>query len=167
MRVRVRSAGVNHVDTVIREGWAPPTPTVDNSFPVVPGNEYAGVVDQLGEGVTGHSVGDDVYGYCTPGAYAEYVVVTPEQVAAKPKSMPWDIAGGFSANGVGAHMCLREMKVGPGDTVLIHAAAGALGTFAVQLALAWGASTVIGTASEANHDYLRSMGAVPMPDEEP
>ncbi|MEU6057089.1 NADP-dependent oxidoreductase [Streptomyces sp. NPDC047097] len=160
LRVRVRSAGVNHFDTAIREGWAPPT--VDNSFPVVPGNEYAGVVDQLGEGVTGHSVGDEVFGYCTLGAYAEYVVVSAEQITAKPESLPWDIAGGFSANGVGAHMCLREMKVGPGDTVLIHAAAGALGTFAVQLALAWGASTVIGTASEANHDYLRSMGAVPV-----
>lgn len=55
LRVRVRSAGVNHFDTAIRKGWAPPT--VDNSFPVVPGNEYAGVVDQVGEGVTGHSVG--------------------------------------------------------------------------------------------------------------
>lgn len=71
----------------------------------------------------------------------------------KPKSLPWDIAGGFSAsglsaNGVGAYMCRREMKVGPGDPVLIHAAAGALGTVAVQLALAWGASTVIGTAGQ-------------------
>lgn len=160
LRVHVRSAGVNHFDTAIRKGWAPPT--VDNSFPVVPGNEYAGVVDQVGEGVTGPSVGDNVLGYCTLGAYAEYVVVSPEQVTARPTSMPWDIAGGFSANGLGAHMCLREMKVGPGDTVLIHAAAGALGTFAAQLAQAWGASTVIGTASEANHDYLRSMGVVPV-----
>lgn len=160
LRVRVRSAGVNHFDTAIRKGWAPPT--VDNSFPVVPGNEYAGVVDQVGEGVTGHSAGDTVLGYCTLGAYAEYVVVSPEQVAAKPERMPWDIAGGFSANGVGAHLCLRELKIGPGDTVLIHAAAGALGTFAVQLARAWGARTVIGTASEANHAYLRSVGAVPV-----
>lgn len=86
----------------------------------------------------------------------------PAQVTAKPKSLPRDIAGGFSANGVGAHMCLREMKVGPGDTVLIHAAAGALGTFTVQLALAWGASTVIDTAGEANHDHLRSMGVIPV-----
>ncbi len=160
LRVRVRSAGVNHFDTAIRKGWAPPT--VDNSFPVVPGNEYAGIVDQVGEGVTGHSVGDNVLGYCTLGAYAEYVVVSPEQVTARPKGMPWDIAGGFSANGLGAHMCLREMKVGPGDTVLIHAAAGALGTFAAQLAQAWEASTIIGTASESNHDYLRSMGVVPV-----
>lgn len=160
LRVRVRSAGVNHFDTAIRKGWAPPT--VDNSFPVVPGNEYAGIVDQVGEGVTGHSVGDNVLGYCTLGAYAEYVVVSPEQVTARPKGMPWDIAGGFSANGLGAHICLREMKVGPGDTVLIHAAAGALGTFAAQLAQAWEASTIIGTASESNHDYLRSMGVVPV-----
>lgn len=71
-----------------------------------------------------------VLGYCTLGAYAEYVVVSPEQVAAKPESMPWDIAGGFSANGVGAHLCPRELKIGPGDTVLIHAVAGALGAAA-------------------------------------
>nr|WP_238380296.1 alcohol dehydrogenase catalytic domain-containing protein [Salinispora tropica] len=86
LRVRVRSAGVNHFDTAIRKGGAPPT--VDNSFPVVPGNEYAGVVDQVGEGVTGHSVGDEVLGYCTLGAYGGYVVVSPEQVTVKPKSCP-------------------------------------------------------------------------------
>ncbi|MGW7081743.1 NADP-dependent oxidoreductase [Streptomyces sp. NPDC054871] len=160
VRVRVRVAGVQHFDTGIRQGWAPPS--IDLSFPVVPGNEFAGVVDQVGEGVTGFPVGSEVLGYTTLGSYAEYVVAPADQIVHKPKSMPWDIAGGFSANGQGAHLCLQEMKVSQGDTVLIHAAAGALGTFSVQLAKAWGATTVIGTASEANHEYLRSIGAVPV-----
>ncbi|MFE0178674.1 NADP-dependent oxidoreductase [Streptomyces sp. NPDC059002] len=160
VRVRVRAAGVQHFDTGIRTGWAPPS--VDLTFPVVPGNEFAGVVDEVGDGVTGFAVGAEVLGYSTTGSYAEYVVVPADQVTAKPESMPWDIAGGFSANGQGAHLCLSQMQVNPGDTVLIHAAAGALGTFSVQLAKAWGAGVVIGTASEANHEYLRSIGAVPV-----
>ncbi|MEV0387590.1 NADP-dependent oxidoreductase [Nonomuraea sp. NPDC050643] len=160
VRVRVLSAGVNHFDTGIRRGWAPPS--VDTSFPVIPGNEFAGVVDQVGDGVTGSATGDEVLGFCTLGAYAEYVVVAAEQVVRKPRSLPWDIAGGFAVNGIGAHLCLSEMGVARGDTVLIHAAAGALGTFAVQLALAWGATTVIGTAGPANHAYLASLGAVPV-----
>ncbi|MFI7709360.1 NADP-dependent oxidoreductase [Nonomuraea sp. NPDC049480] len=160
VRVRVRSAGVNHFDTGIRQGWVPPS--VDTSFPVIPGNEFAGVIDQVGEGVTGNATGDEVLGFCTLGGYAEYVVASPEQLARKPENLPWDIAGGFPTNGIGAHLCLSEMRVTRGDTVLIHAAAGALGTFAVQLALAWGAVTVIGTASEANHAYLRSIGTIPV-----
>lgn len=160
VRIRVRAAGVQHFDSRIRGGWAPPF--LNLSFPIVPGNEFAGVVDQLGEGVTGFAPGDEVLGYGTLGAYAEYVVAPADQVALKPDSMPWDIAGGFSGNGQGAHMCLEAMGVGAGDTVLINGAAGALGTFSVQLALAWGATTVIGTASEANHAYLRSIGAVPV-----
>ncbi|MCD0452136.1 NADP-dependent oxidoreductase [Actinocorallia sp. API 0066] len=158
VRVRVRVAGVQHFDTVIRTGWAPPS--VDLSFPVVPGNEFAGVVDQA-DG-SGSAVGDEVLGYCTTGAYAEYVVAPADQVVPKPKNMPWDVAGGFSGNGQGAHMALRALDVRPGETVLIHGAAGALGTFSVLLARAWGARTVIGTASEGNHEYLRSLGAVPV-----
>jgi NADPH:quinone reductase-like Zn-dependent oxidoreductase len=75
--------------------------------------------------------------------------------------MPWEVAGGFSAGAQTAHIALREIGVGAGDTVLIHGAAGAVGTVATQLAVAWGA-TVIGTAAEANHEYLRSLGASPV-----
>ncbi|MDN3262847.1 NADP-dependent oxidoreductase [Streptomyces sp. CSDS2] len=160
VRVRVRSAGVQHFDSRIRQGWAPPF--LNLSFPIVPGNEFAGVVDQVGEGVTAFAPGDEVLGYGTLGSYAQYVVAPADQICRKPASMPWDIAGGFSGNGQGAHMCLEAMGVKRGDTVLIHGAAGALGTFSVQLARAWGAATVIGTAGEANHDYLRSIGAVPV-----
>ncbi|MFJ4342484.1 NADP-dependent oxidoreductase [Streptomyces sp. NPDC088915] len=160
VRIRVRAAGVQHFDSRIRQGWAPPFLNLD--FPVVPGNEFAGVVDQVGDGVTAFAPGDEVLGYGTLGSYAQYVVAPADQIAHKPASMPWEIAGGFSGNGQGAHMCLEAMGVRSGDTVLIHGAAGALGTFSVQLARAWGATTVIGTAGEANHDYLRSLGAVPV-----
>ncbi|MFF3764099.1 zinc-binding alcohol dehydrogenase family protein [Streptomyces sp. NPDC001922] len=86
VRIRVRSAGVNHFDTAIRQGWAPPS--VDNSFPVIPGNEFAGVVDQVGEGVTGNVMGDEVLGFCTLGGYAEFVLASPEQLVRKPENLP-------------------------------------------------------------------------------
>ncbi len=160
VRVRVRVAGVQPVDGKVRAGGTPLARSV--TFPLIPGNEFAGVVDGVGEGVTDFSPGDEVLGFGLFGCYAEYVVVPADQIVSKPPSMPWEIAGGFSGNGQGAHMALREMKVCPGDTVLVNAAAGGLGTFAVQLARAWGAEQVIGTASEANHDYLRALGAVPV-----
>ncbi|NYI05176.1 NADP-dependent oxidoreductase [Allostreptomyces psammosilenae] len=160
VRIAVRAAGVLPFDLGVRGGWSPPG--VTPRFPVVPGNEFAGTIDQLGEGVTGRAVGEDVLGFGLLGGYAEYVVVPADQVVAKPAEMPWEIAGGFSGNGQGAHLALGELRVGPGDTLLIGGAAGGLGTFAVQLARAWGATTVIGTASPANHDYLRELGAVPV-----
>ncbi|MGH3241533.1 MAG: NADP-dependent oxidoreductase, partial [Spirillospora sp.] len=159
VRVRVRTAGVQPFDLAVREGWSPPgTP---EGFPRVPGNEFAGVVDQVGAGVTGVAPGDEVIGYCRLDAYAEYVVVPEEALTAKPASMPWDVAGGFPAAVMTPHIALEEMAVGAGDTLLVHAAAGAVGTVAVQLARIAGA-TVIGTASEGNHEYLRSLGVVPV-----
>ncbi|MGP4022359.1 NADP-dependent oxidoreductase [Actinomadura sp. 3N407] len=159
VRVRVRAAGVQPYDLAIREGWSPPgTP---GGFPRVPGNEFAGVVDEVGAGVTGVKPGDEVIGNCRLNAYAEYVAVPAEALAAKPASMPWDVAGGFPAAVMTPHIALEEMAVGQGDTLLVHAAAGGVGTVAVQLARIAGA-TVIGTASEGNHDYLRSLGAIPV-----
>lgn len=160
VRVGVRAAGVQPFDLGIRQGWAPPS--IDLSFPVIPGNEFAGVIEQVGDGVAEFPVGTEVLGFSTLGCYAEYVVVPADQIVVKPSSMPWEVAGGFSSNGQGAHMALQAMGVHHGDTVLIHGAAGGLGTFSVQLARAWGATTIIGTASEANHEYLRSLGAIPV-----
>src|SRR5690606_23920071 len=82
-------------------------------------------------------------------------------VVRKPAMMPWTVAAGLPAVGQTAHSALRQIAVRTGDTVLIHAAAGGVGTIAVQLARLWGA-TVVGTASERNHDYLRSLGATPV-----
>ncbi|SFQ42415.1 NADP-dependent oxidoreductase [Salibacterium halotolerans] len=160
VRIRIKAAGVLPFDRRVRKGWTPPGLSID--FPVIPGNEFAGIIDQVGEGVNGFSVGDHVLGFTVLKSYAEYLVVNPDRIVIKPANMPWDVAGGFSGNGQGAHMALEAIGVGNGDTVLIHAAAGGLGTFASQLAQVWGASAVIGTASKGNHDYLRSLGVIPV-----
>ncbi|MEH7238536.1 NADP-dependent oxidoreductase [Bacillus sp. JJ1562] len=160
VRVRVKTAGVMPYDCGVRNGEILLRKTI--TFPLIPGNEFAGIIDQIGEGIDGFAIGDEVLGFSLLNSYAEYVVVSSDQIVKKPQNMPWEVAGGFSGNGQGAHMALKELDIKHGDTVLIHAAAGGLGTFAVQLAKAWGAETIIGTASEANHDYLRSLGAIPV-----
>ncbi|MFF1560763.1 NADP-dependent oxidoreductase [Streptomyces sp. NPDC058279] len=160
VRIRVKAAGVQPFDCKARAGLIPFVKSA--GFPLVPGNEFSGVVDQVGEGVDTFAEGDDVLGFGVLNGYAEYLTIPADQIVRKPDTMPWDIAAGLSGNGQGAHMALRELEVGPGDTVLINGAAGGLGTLAVQVAKAWGATTVIGTASKANHDYLRELGAVPV-----
>lgn len=160
IRVKIKAAGVQPADCGIRgSGWAPPNVTL--RMPQILGNEFAGTIDQVGEGVRGFEVGEDVIGWSLLACYAEYVVVDADQVVRKPDSMPWEEAGVLTASGQTAHTALQALGIGEGDTVLIHAAAGGVGSFAVQLARAWGAR-VIGTASERNHDYLRSLGAVPV-----
>jgi NADPH:quinone reductase-like Zn-dependent oxidoreductase len=159
VRVRIRAAGVQPVDASVRRGLAPPT--MAPTLPATPGNEFSGVVDALGAGVTEWRTGDEVLGWTMLGAYAEAVAVPADQLVRKPAAMPWEVAAVMSASGQTAHRVLRMLGVGEGDTVLVHGAAGGVGTFAVQLASAWGAS-VIGTASPANHEYLRSLGATPV-----
>lgn len=159
VRVRVRAAGVQPADTAVRKGWAPPGATL--TLPQIPGNEFAGSIDQLGTGVERWELGTGVLGFRTLNCYAELVTVRADQIVRKPESMPWEVAGALSASGQTAHTALEELEVGPGETFLIHAAAGGVGTVAVQLARGRGA-TVIGTASERNHDYLRSLGAIPV-----
>jgi NADPH:quinone reductase-like Zn-dependent oxidoreductase len=150
VRVRVKAAGVQPYDAAVRAGWTPAYVSAQD-WPRIPGNEFAGVTDD----------GTEVLGYSTLKAYAEYVVVPADQVTPKPAAMPWEVAGGFSAGAQTAHIALEELAVGPGDTLLVHGAAGSVGTMAVQLAGLAGA-TVIGTASPANQDYVRSLGAIPV-----
>lgn len=159
VRVRVRAAGVMPFDIGVRQGAIRP-PGLE--FPIVPGNEFAGTVDSVGADVTDFVPGQGVLGFSLLGAYAEYVVVGADQLVAKPDAMDFTVAGGFPGNAQGAHMALSALRVGPGDTVLINGAAGGLGTLSVQLAKAWGATTVIGTASPRNHDHLRALGAIPV-----
>ncbi|MFF7993664.1 NADP-dependent oxidoreductase [Kitasatospora xanthocidica] len=159
VRVRVYAAGVQPVDLAIREGFRPPGLTVEPPF--VLGNEFAGVVDRLGPDSGDWKVGDEVIGFRLLDSHAELVVTDATQLVAKPAGMPWEQAGSLSASGQTAHTALELLGVGPGDTVLVHGASGGVGTVAVQLARAWGA-TVIGTASERNHDYLRELGVIPV-----
>ncbi|WP_327117259.1 NADP-dependent oxidoreductase [Streptomyces sp. NBC_01341] len=159
IRVAVRAAGVNPVDYKIRNGWmeaAFPTP-----LPAVPGSEFSGVVDETGEGVTEFAVGDAVLGRSATGAYADYVLADVGAVARKPEILGWPEAAALPvATGTAARV-LDELALSEGETLLLHGASGAVGSAAVQLAVARGA-TVVGTASPANHDYLRVLGAVPV-----
>ena len=159
VRIRVMAAGVQPFDIAVVAGDIHRAP--DQSVPQIPGNEFAGVVDQVGAGVTGFAPGDEVLGFGTLNSYREHLVTGPDQITAKPANMPWEVAGGFSAAAQTADIGLNEITIGTGDTVLIHGAAGAVGTIAVQLCRLRGA-TVIGAAREIQHDYVRSLGAIPI-----
>lgn len=159
VQIRVRTAGVNPVDAKQRRGdFAAVVPA---HFPQRLGNEYAGVVTALGSGVTGFAIGDEVFGSATGQCYAGAVVVDAAEVVGKPPEIPWEVAGTLPAVGQTAYTALDALDVRRGDTLLVHAAAGGVGTVAVQLARQRGA-TVIGTASQANHEYLRGLGVTPV-----
>ncbi|KNX38514.1 quinone oxidoreductase family protein [Luteipulveratus halotolerans] len=158
-RIRVRAAGVQPYDGAVVDGWAPPG--AGSTPPIIPGNEFAGDVDALGEGVDGVEVGDAVLGFGQLGSYAEHLVVAAEQVTPKPESMSWRVAGGLTAGGQTAHIALEMLEVGPGDVLLVLGAAGGVGQMAVQLARIAGAR-VIGGARVAHHERLRSLGVEPV-----
>ncbi len=159
VRIAVKAAGVQPFDCATRRGdFANYVPL---SFPARLGNEVAGIIDALGPDVSGAREGDEVIAFIKMEGYADTVIVAADQVAAKPVAMPWDQAGVMSASGQTACSALDALAVAPGETLLIHAAAGGVGSFAVQIARSRGA-VVIGTASPRNHDYLRSLGAIPV-----
>jgi enoyl reductase len=157
--VRVTAAGVQPFDIKRRRGdtasWAPVT------FPATTGNEVSGVVEAVGPGVTGVDVGDPVAGSAPGNGCADLVVMPADQALPLPDGLDPVLAAGLVAAGQTASGALELLGVTAGDTLLVHAAAGSVGTVAVQLARLAGA-TVIGTASPANHDYLRSLGALPV-----
>lgn len=156
LQVRVRAAGVQPFDTLLRAGKL--QGQIPVQFPQQLGNEFAGVVEATGEGVTDFAPGDEVLGWAAQNAYADALLVDEAQVVRKPAGLPWAVASVLSGSGQMAATALDELRVGPGDTLLIHAAAGGVGSFATQLARARGAR-VIGTASPRNHAYLQGLGA--------
>jgi NADPH:quinone reductase-like Zn-dependent oxidoreductase len=157
IRIAVRAAGVNPIDWKARSGVTRQVMPV--SFPAIDGREAAGVVDEVGTDVTDVAAGDEVFGFSVGGAAAEYAVL--DAYAAKPASMSWEEAAALP---VAVETSVRVFTVlgglGEGQTILINGAAGGVGSAAVQLARARGAR-VIGTASEGNHEFLRSLGAEP------
>lgn len=164
VRVRVHTAAVNPVDNAIRAGYLRDylTPT----FPFVLGFDLAGVVDAVGTEVTEFEPGDAVVGHLLAeglqaGAFAESLVAHPGSLVAKPEALDDLHAAAIPHAALTASQSLDVLKVGPGDTLLIHGAAGGVGSFAVQLARVAG-SRVIGTASPDNHEYLRGLGAEPI-----
>ncbi|MBU6529819.1 NADP-dependent oxidoreductase [Streptomyces mayonensis] len=163
--VRVAYAGVNPADWKIREGYI--DDWFEAHFPMVMGCDLSGVVERTGLGVTEFAPGDEVIGYVRcdhmqRGTYGELVAVPVRMLAHKPAGLDMREAAGLPAAGLTAHQALRRhLRLVPGEVLLVHAAAGGVGSLAVQLARELGA-TVIGTASEGNHDYLRSLGALPV-----
>lgn len=162
--IRVRAAGVNPVDWKLASGGLDPIMEVE--FPLIPGWDVAGVVEAVGLDTTEYAVGDEVYGYVRKdwvknGSYAELVAASTRMIAPKPVTLSWQGAAGVPLAGLTAYQSVKRVGVGSDDTVLIHAASGGVGSFGVQIAVALGAR-VIGTASERNHDYLRSLGAEPV-----
>jgi NADPH:quinone reductase len=159
--VDVRAAGVNPADVKRYRGDFGRDPA---RLPLRLGFEAAGVVTAVGEHAIGPAgevqVGDEVIAYRVLGAYADRIVVGAHAVVPKPPALPWPQAGGLLLAGATAVHTLTATDVAAGDTVLIHAAAGGVGLMAVQLAVARGAR-VIGTASAANHELLRGLGAAP------
>ncbi|MFE2184911.1 NADP-dependent oxidoreductase [Streptomyces sp. NPDC059455] len=157
VRLKVMAAAVNPLDYKIRSGWMPQMGPA--AFPAIPGGEAAGVVDEVGDGVTDVSVGDEVLGWTDTGAYAPYALAT--DVAPKPAGLDWETAAALPVATETSARVLDLLGLKEGETLLLHGAAGAVGGVGVQLAVARGA-TVIGTASPANHEYLRSLGAIPV-----
>jgi NADPH:quinone reductase-like Zn-dependent oxidoreductase len=158
--VRVKAAGINPGEAKIRDGllhdrW-PAT------FPSGEGSDFAGVVEAVGPKADGIRVGDEVIGWTDNRAsHAELVVAEAAHVTPRPAGVPWEVAGGLFVAGATAWAMVQAVTLGSEDTVVVSGAAGGVGTIAVQLAKRTGA-TVIGLAGEANHEWLRSKGVVPV-----
>jgi NADPH:quinone reductase-like Zn-dependent oxidoreductase len=155
--VRVKAAGINPGEADVREGhyedrW-PAT------FPSGQGSDLAGVVE---EGADGFAAGDEVIGFTDQRAsQAELVAVDAQNLTPRPAGVPWEVAGALPVVGTTAWAAVRAVGAGEGDTVVVSGAAGGVGSLAVQLARNAGA-TVIGLASDANHDWLRAHGVTPV-----
>ncbi|GGO82780.1 NADP-dependent oxidoreductase [Wenjunlia tyrosinilytica] len=163
--IRVKAAAVNPVDWKAQAGYL--DSALQAVFPVVPGWDVSGVVEQVGASVAEFAPGDEVIAYVredflSRGTYAELVAAPIRTVARKPRNLSFAEAAGLPLAGLTAYQALlKSLEVRGGETVLVHAAAGGVGSMAVQIARAVGAR-VIGTASERNHEYLRSLGAEPV-----
>jgi NADPH:quinone reductase-like Zn-dependent oxidoreductase len=156
IRIAVRAASVNPIDWKVLTGMLSGGKAMEGTGYL--GYDAAGVVDKVGEGVTGVSVGDDVFGR-GKGTQAEYAVL--DAWTAKPPSIDWAVAAAAGVAGETAERGLRLLDVDADDTLFVDGGAGGVGAAAVQMALVRGAK-VIASASEANHDYLREIGATPV-----
>src|SRR3954467_11636531 len=160
IRIAVRAASVNPIDWKLLPGaMSGGQPLTGTGYL---GRDAAGVVDDVGGGVTGVAVGDEVFGR-GPNTQAEYAVL--DSWARKPPPVDWSVAAAAGVGGETSERGLRLLGVKAGDTLFVDGGAGGVGAVAVQEALARGAR-VIASASEANQDYLREIGAIPVRSEE-
>jgi NADPH:quinone reductase-like Zn-dependent oxidoreductase len=158
--VRVVAAAINPGEIAIREGllhdrW-PAT------FPSGQGSDLAGVIEKLGPDVPQFAIGDEVFGYVhTRSSHAELVVVDSGNLARRPPSVPWEAAATIFGVGTAAYAAVRAVRAGADDTLVVSAAAGGVGSIAVQLGVRAGAR-VFGLASEGHHDWLTAHGVTPL-----
>jgi NADPH:quinone reductase len=158
--VEVRAAGINPGEASIRKGLL--AKGFPATFPSGEGSDLAGVVSAVGGEVTEFAVGDDVLGWSwSRSSHAEYVSVPVTQLIHKPAGLGWEVAGSLYVVGCTAYAAVRAVNVGEGDTVAVSAAAGGVGSVVVQLLRTKGA-TVLGIASDRNHDWLVAHGVIPI-----
>ncbi|WP_439870355.1 NADP-dependent oxidoreductase [Pseudomonas syringae] len=155
VRIKVQAVGVNPIDWKLRAGYVRDFMPV--TFPAGVGCEAAGIIDQIGDGVSGCAIGDSVFGY-GQNTLAEQAVL--RSWAHVPHTMPIEVAGGLPVIIETATRILDHVDIKAGETLLITGAAGGVGSAAIQLARHRGA-IVIGTARASKHDYIRSLGALP------
>ncbi|WP_349410792.1 NADP-dependent oxidoreductase [Pseudalkalibacillus sp. SCS-8] len=158
--VEIHATSINPIDWKVREGYL--KEMLPFEFPIILGWDAAGVIIQKGENVTGFEVGDRVLtrpATTNHGTYAEYVAVEENLLAKMPGDMSFEEAASIPLAGLTAWQCLVDFgKIKENDKVLIHAGAGGVGNFAIQIAKSFGAY-VATTASEKNHEFLKSLGA--------
>lgn len=156
--VAVKAAGINPGETVIRRGAMP------GPLPSGQGADLAGVVAEVGPGVGAFKVGDEVLGFCPNNArasQAEFAVVPAMNLTPKPSAVSWEAAGALFTAGVTAYAAVRAVELAAGDVVAVSAAAGGVGTIAVQLARRAGA-TVLGIAGPSSDHWLSAYGVIPV-----
>lgn len=162
VQIQVLYTAVNPVDWKIREGYL--KNFLPHEFPLIPGWDAAGLIKSVGKNVKKFKAGDEVYAYCRKpvvkwGTYAEYVCFDSDNVALKPKNINFAQAAAIPLAGLTAWQALFDFgKIKKGETILIHAGAGGVGSFAIQFAKYAGVK-IITTASRQNHDYVKKLGA--------
>lgn len=158
--VAVEAAGINPGEAMIRRGalhdrWP-------SSFPSGQGSDLAGVIAEVGDGVDGFAIGDEVLGFVeTRSSQAEFVLVPADQLTPKPPGVPWEVAGGLYIAGAAAYAAVRSVNLRTTDVVAVSGASGGVGAIAVQLAKRTGA-TVVGIAGPSNDDWLTDHGVIPV-----
>lgn len=156
--IKVKAAGINPGEVSIREGWL--DKIYPTTFPSGQGSDLAGIIEEVGEGVTEFKAGDEVLGFTNyRGSHAEYVIADADTIIPKPASIPWEVAGSLFVVGSTAYASVKAVALKPGDTVVVSAAAGGVGSLAVQLAKEKGAK-VIGLAGKDNQQWLIDHGII-------
>ena len=157
--IKVSKAGINFADILSRMGLYPGAPKP----PFTPGMEVSGTIHELGPDVEGFEVGDRVVGSGTNGGYAEYTVSNCKGVFKIPKDVSFEVAASFPAVYLTSYlMIIHPGDLQPGESILIHGAAGGVGLASIELAKIAGAKTIFGTCSPSKHEFIQERGVLPV-----